>query len=53
MGLIALRIPDDLEKKLKKLAEEDHRPLSNLIRLILIQWLEEKEQPAPKKPGKK
>jgi predicted DNA-binding protein len=52
MGLIALRIPDDLEKKLKKLAEEDHRPLSNLIRLILIQWLEEKEK-KPVKPSKK
>jgi predicted transcriptional regulator len=53
MGSIGLRLPDDLEEKLKKIADEDHRTLSNLIRLILIQWLEQNEKkPIPKTPKK-
>jgi predicted transcriptional regulator len=48
MELIAVRIPDDMKKKLEKIAQAEHRPLSNLIRLILIEWLEKRE----KKPTK-
>ena len=43
MELIAIRVPDKLKKKLEKMAEKQHRPLSNLIRLILIEWLEQQE----------
>ena len=38
--LIAVRIPEELKGKLQKIADSQHRPLSNLIRLILIEWLE-------------
>jgi predicted transcriptional regulator len=44
MELIAIRVPDEMKKKLEKIAEGQHRPLSNLIRLILIQWLEQQEE---------
>jgi predicted transcriptional regulator len=48
MELIAIRVPDEMKKRLEKIAEEQHRPLSNLIRLILMQWLEEEEKKAKK-----
>ena len=48
MELIAVRIPKDLKNKLQKIAESEHRPLSNLIRLILLEWVEKYE-----KKGKK
>ena len=40
MKLIAVRIPEELKEKLQNIADSQHRPLSNLIRLILIEWLE-------------
>lgn len=49
MDLIAVRLPDELKEKLLKIAEEQHRPLSNLVRLIILEWLEKQE---PKKPKK-
>ena len=48
MELIAIRVPDEMKKRLEKIAEEQHRPLSNLIRLILMQWLEQEEKQAKK-----
>jgi len=48
MKLIAVRLPQELKEKLQKIADNEHRPLSNLIRLILIEWLEKYE----KKPKK-
>ena len=44
MELIAIRVPDEMKKKLEKIAEDQHRPLSNLIRLILIEWFEKYEK---------
>jgi predicted transcriptional regulator len=43
MELIAVRISDEMKQKLEKIAQEQHRPLSNLVRLILIEWLEKQE----------
>ena len=48
MELIAIRVPDEMKKRLEEIAEEQHRPLSNLIRLILMQWLEQEEKQAKK-----
>ena len=48
MELITIRVPDDMKQKLEKIAEKQHRPLSNLIRLVLMEWLE-KEEEKPKK----
>jgi predicted transcriptional regulator len=52
MELIAVRVPDELKEHLEKIAEEEHRPLSNLIRLILMQWVEQREGTPQKKPKK-
>ncbi len=41
MELIALRIPPELKERIERLAQEQHRPLSNMIRLMLIEWLDE------------
>jgi predicted DNA-binding protein len=49
MELIAVRIPDEMKEKLEKIAQEQHRPLSNLVRLILIQWLEQHEEASSEK----
>ena len=50
MELVTIRLPDELKKRLEQIAQEQHRPLSNLVRLILIEWLEKQE---PEKKGKK
>lgn len=42
--MIAVRVPDEMKRKLEEIAEKQHRPLSNLIRLILMQWLKENER---------
>lgn len=47
--MIAFRVPDEIKEKLEKIAEEQYRPLSNLVRLIILQWLEEYERESPKK----
>jgi predicted DNA-binding protein len=49
MELIAVRIPEEMKEKLEKVAQEQHRPLSNLVRLILIQWLAEYEKESSQK----
>jgi len=48
MKIIGVRIPLDLKEKLQKIADSQHRPLSNLIRLILIEWLERYEKKTKK-----
>jgi predicted transcriptional regulator len=49
MELIGVRLPQDLKEKLQQIADSQYRPLSNLIRLILIEWLEAFEEQAKKK----
>ena len=41
MELVTIRIPDEIKKKLGEIAREEQRPLSNLVRLIITQWLKE------------
>jgi predicted DNA-binding protein len=51
MELVTIRLPEEVAQKLKEIAAEDGRPLSNLVRLIIVQWLKERghiEEP-PKK----
>jgi predicted DNA-binding protein len=48
MKLIGVRIPQELKEKLQKIADSEHRPLSNLVRLILIEWLEKYEKETKK-----
>ncbi len=42
--LIALRIETDLLKRLKKIAREDERSVSSLIRMILKKYLKEENK---------
>lgn len=44
MELVTIRLPDDMKEKLEKIAQAEHRPLSNLLRLIIMGWLEEQEK---------
>ncbi len=44
MELLGVRLPEELKQKLEKIAEREHRTLSNLVRLIIIQWLEQHEK---------
>ena len=50
MELLAVRLTEEMKEKLEKIAQDQHRPLSNLVRLILIEWLEKQE--SEKKPKK-
>jgi predicted transcriptional regulator len=49
---ITFKVTEEVKKKLEKLAEEDRRPLSNLVRNIVLDWLEDQEAKASKKPQK-
>jgi predicted transcriptional regulator len=42
MELVTIRLPDEIKKKLDAIAHDEQRPLSNLVRLIITQWLREK-----------
>jgi predicted transcriptional regulator len=39
MKMIGVRLDEAVTKVLKKIAAKEHRPLSNLIRLALMDWL--------------
>ena len=46
--MVATRLDPAIKKILEKMAAEQHRPLSNLIRLIILEWLEFKGIKIPK-----
>jgi hypothetical protein len=46
--MVATRLDPEIKKLLEKMAAEQHRPLSNLIRLIILEWLEFKGIKIPK-----
>ena len=48
MELIGVRLPKELKEKLEAIAEEQHRPLSNLVRIIIMEYLKNLD----KKPKK-
>jgi len=50
--MVATRIDPELKSLLEKMADEQHRPLSNFIRLIILEWLEYKGIEYPKKSKK-
>ena len=49
--MVSTRLDPDVKKLLEKMAKEQHRPLSNLVRLIILEWIESKgiEIPESKK----
>jgi hypothetical protein len=40
MEMLGTRLDPEVVKILKKIAEEEHRPLGNLLRLIILDWLD-------------
>ncbi len=44
--MIGIRLPPDLRERLEQIAASEHRTLSNLIRFIILQWLELQEKAA-------
>lgn len=45
-------VPAELLEKAHKLAEKQDRPLSQVIRELLREWVAEQEQKLPKQPNK-
>ncbi|UCF00804.1 MAG: Arc family DNA-binding protein [Deltaproteobacteria bacterium] len=39
--VVGVRLPEGVKDKLQELADEDHRPLSNFISKILLDYLNE------------
>ena len=46
--MVSTRLDPEVKKVLENMAEEQHRPLSNLVRLIILEWLEHKGIEIPK-----
>jgi predicted DNA-binding protein len=44
MEMIGFRIDEKIKKRLEKIAKKERRPLANLIRIIVEDWLEEYEK---------
>ena len=40
--MVSTRLDPEIKELLEKMAKEQHRPLSNLVRLIILEWLEYK-----------
>ena len=38
--MIGTRLDPEVVKELQKIAEEEHRPLGNLLRIIILDWLD-------------
>ena len=51
--MVSTRLDPEVKELLEKMAGEEHRPLSNLVRLIILEWLEFKGIEVPKKKPKK
>ena len=42
--MIGFRVPDKAKEKLERIAENQHRPLANLVRAVVLSWLEKFEE---------
>lgn len=52
--LISIKVPQSLKRRLRKAAQDDHRNLSDFVRLHLERKLNEDEaSTSPKKGGRK
>ena len=46
--MVSTRLDPEIKALLEKMAEEQKRPLSNLVRLIILEWLEYNKIDIPK-----
>ena len=44
MEMIGFRIDEKIKERLEEIAKKERRPLANLIRIIVEDWLEEYEK---------
>lgn len=49
---VNIRLPDDMQKELKKIADSETRTLSNLIKKILLDYLAERKKNSSKSTDK-
>jgi predicted transcriptional regulator len=42
---ISLRLPKDLEQEIRRIAQEQQRPLNNLVRVALSEWVKDQQKP--------
>ena len=42
---ISLRLPKDLEQEIRRIAQEQQRPLNNLVRVALSEWVRDHRKP--------
>ena len=47
--MIGFRVDEKVKERLEEIAKKERRPLANLIRIIVEDWLEEYEQKSSKK----
>ena len=40
MSTIGVRVENEVREALEKIAADDYRTVSNLVRIIIIEWLE-------------
>ena len=50
--MVSTRLDPEVKELLEKMANDQHRPLSNLVRLIILEWLEFKGIEVPIKKSK-
>jgi predicted transcriptional regulator len=46
LNVVAVRLDDDQLARLRKIAEREKRPVSNLIAYVLSEWLDAQEKKA-------
>ena len=46
--MVSTRLDPEIKELLEKMAKEQKRPLSNLVRLIILEWLEYNKIDIPK-----
>jgi hypothetical protein len=44
LNVVAVRLDDDQLTRLRKVAEQQKRPMANLIAYVLSEWLDEQEK---------
>lgn len=42
---ISLRLPEELEQEIRRIAQEQQRPLNNLVRVALSEWVKSQQKP--------
>jgi len=47
--IVATRLPEEIFRELYKIAEKELRPISSVVRLILVDWYKKKKKGSKEK----